>query len=211
MGKDFLEKFIGNHTRAQVVRVFIFAPNERMTVAQVAKRSSVGAPAVGKEIKVLEEMEVIVKEKSPRVQNKKSTKRGKGRRSPKQEIAWILNLQFKYLRALSSFVHEVSPIRYDNILNALKTTGRLSVVIASGCLTGDITRPVDLIVVADNLNESRLEHAIRSLEPLFGRELRYSTFGTMEFTYRLTIHDHLLRDILDYPHKVLLDRAGALK
>ncbi|MEK7106609.1 MAG: hypothetical protein AAB899_00280 [Patescibacteria group bacterium] len=214
MRDDFLEKFVGSRARARVVRAFIFSQNESLTTAQVAKRSNIGAPMVKREIKFMEDAGIIVKEKSVDIKIKKSPRNAsakKSRRPVKQESAWRLNPQFKYLRALSPFVHEVSPIRYDKILDALRNTGRLSVVIASGCFMGDVTRPVDLVVVADNLNESRLEHAIKSLEPLFGREIRYSTFGTLEFTYRLTIQDHLIRDTLDYPHMILLDRAGALK
>ena len=128
----------------------------------------------------------------------------------KQETLWVLNAEFKHLRALSSFIHEVSPPRYGNILATLKNCGRLSAVVASGCFMGDTTRPVDLIVVVDNVNENRLLHAMKALEPIFGREIRYASFSTTEFSYRLTIQDRLIRDTLDYPHMVLLDRAHLL-
>ena len=214
MGGDFLEKLVGTHARARVIRVFIFNQTEAMTVATVAKCAGVSAHAAGKEIKNLETLGVINKGKAENTHRAKSSKSARGKKSKhtaKQEALWLVNPQFKHLRALSSFIHEVSPIRHDNILNALKNTGRLSVVIASGCFMGDVTRPVDLIVVADNVNEDRLLYAIKSLEPLSGREIRYSVFGSPEFSYRLTIQDRLIRDILDYPHTVLLDRAGVLK
>lgn len=214
MGWDFLEKFTGSHARARVVRVFIFNQTERMTAAKVAKRAGVSAQAASREIKGLENLDMIIKGKSAVIQPVKSTNSARGKkvkRAAKQESSWLVNPQFKHLHALSSFIYEVSPIRYDNILHALKNTGRLSVVIATGCFAGDITRPVDLIVVADNVNEERLLHAIKSLEPLSGREIRYSVFGSPEFSYRLTIQDRLIRDVLDFPHKILLDRAGVLR
>src|SRR3989338_1211106 len=214
MGGDFLEKLVGTHARARVIRVFIFNQVEPMTVAKAAKRAGVSAKAAKREIKGLEGWGVILKESMARSQTGKSSKHTRGKklkRGAKQESSWLINPQFKHLHALSSFIHEVSPIRYDNILSALKNTGRLSVVVASGCFMGDDTRPVDLIVVADNVNEDRLLYAIKSLEPLSGREIRYSVFGAPEFSYRLTIQDRLIRDILDYPHMVLLDRAGVLK
>jgi len=214
MGENFLEKLVGGRARARVLRVFVFNQTEPMTTTKVSKRAGVSAQAARREIKNMEKLGVIIQEKRAVTQSQrppKKARRKKSKRGIKQESAWLVNPQFKHLRALSSFVHEVSPIRYDNILNALKNTGRLSVVIASGCFIGDVTRPVDLIVVADNLNEDRLLHAIKSLEPLSGREIRYSAFGKPEFSYRLTIQDRLIRDILDYPHKVLLDRTGVLK
>lgn len=214
MAEDFLDTLTGNHARARVIRVFIFNQAEPMTIVQVAKRAGVSAQAVKREIKCLEKLGIIAKRKSADIQPRKSSKNVRGKKSKrpaKQESAWLVNPQFKHLRALSSFIYEVSPIRYDNILGALKKTGRLSVVIATGCFMGDVTRPVDLVVVADNVNEDRLLYAIKSLELLSGREIRYSMFGSPEFSYRLTIQDRLIRDVLDYPHTILLDRAGVLK
>src|SRR3989344_4479321 len=43
-----------------------------------------------------------------------------------------------------------------------------------------------------------------------GREIRYAVFSTPEFRYRLTIQDRLIRDTLDYPHLVLLDKTRLL-
>ena len=214
MGEGFLEKFTGSHARARVIRVFIFNQDEPITITKAAKRAGVSAQAAKREIKSMEGWGVILKERIASTQPRKSSKHARGKklkRTVPHEDAWRTNPQWKHLRALSSFIHEVSPIRYDNILGALKNTGRLSVVIATGCFMGDVTRPVDLVVVADNVNEDRLLYAIKSLEPLSGREIRYSVFGSPEFSYRLTIQDRLIRDILDYPHKVLLDRAGVLK
>jgi hypothetical protein len=37
-----------------------------------------------------------------------------------------------------------------------------------------------------------------------GAELTYAVFDTKEFLYRLNMYDKLIRDILDYPHEVVL-------
>lgn len=202
MKEDFLGEFIGNPARARVVRAFIFNQSELFSATRLVKLAGVNAKAVAKEVKILARLGVI--------KGGKAAKGKRGKKDTKPEAIWVVNPEFKYLRALSSFIHAVFPIRYANILNALKNSGRLSVVIVSGCFMGDLTRPADMIVVADNLNEARLEHAIKALEPLFGREIRYASFSTPEFQYRLTIQDRLIRDTLDYPHIVLLDRARLL-
>ena len=49
---------------------------------------------------------------------------------------------------------------------------------------------------------------IEGLEAEIGKELRYAAFETGEFNYRLGMYDKLVRDILDYPHTVVLDRLG---
>ena len=45
---------------------------------------------------------------------------------------------------------------------------------------------------------------VRRLEAEIGAELTYATFETKEFIYRLNMYDKLVRDILDFPHEVVL-------
>lgn len=202
MKDDFLGALIGNPARASVLRAFLFSQSELFSAAKLAKLSGINGKTAVRVINALEKLGIIKKAKPPKG-NKKS-------QNQKIEVRWSVDPEFKYLRALSSFIHAVFPIRYSNIVKTLKDSGKLSAVIVSGCFMGDLTRPADMIVVADNLNEIRLERAIKSLEPLFGREIRYASFLTPEFQYRLTIQDRLIRDTLDYPHLVLLDRAKVL-
>ena len=207
MAEDFLSKVLGNAARAKVLRAFIFSPTEFFTLPAVAKRSGAPLKAVAKEVKALEDLGIIKKGKLTitLANNPKRTVAGK-----QKEQAWHFNVDFKHGRALSKFIHEVSPVSHASIILALKGSGRLAAVVLSGSFVGDPTRPADLLIAADGLNESRLERAIKTLEPEFGREIRYAAFSTPEFRYRLTVQDRLIRDTLDYPHLVLLDRARLL-
>lgn len=213
MAEDFLGSFIGNTARARILRAFIFSQSEPLTLAQAAKRSGV-SPRVGeREIRALEALGIIRRSKSaptPKAARRLSKKKAKHSSAKKTEAAWGLHPDFKYSRALSMFVHEVSPVRYNKIIETLKRAGKVSIVIISGSFMGDPSRPADLLVVGDGMNDARVEGAVRSLEPHFGREIRYASFSTPEFRYRLTIQDRLIRETLDYPHLVLLDRTKLL-
>ena len=46
------------------------------------------------------------------------------------------------------------------------------------------------------------------MEAEMGRELQYATLSTEEFFYRRSIGDRLVRDVVDFPHEVLVDRIG---
>lgn len=170
-----------------------------MTTREASRRAGVSTKAAESEIAALAKLGVVKKT------------RGSARKGIKKaDTLWEANPDFTHLRPLAAFVHEVSPIRYDNIVGALKKTGKISAVILSGAFMGDPSRPADLLVAADSFNERRMEMAVRVLEPLFGREIRYAAFTTPEFRYRLTIQDRLIRDTLDFPHVVLLDRTRLL-
>jgi hypothetical protein len=208
MKDDFLSKLVGSPARSQTLRVFMFNPGEPFTVAALAKRAGISRPAAEREVKAMEHLGIVKKGRQMSITLANGTKRVV---SGKQHVpTWVVDAEFKHLRALSSFVHEVSPIKYESIVGALRRTGKLSAVILSGNFIGDETRPADLIVALDSLNERRLETAIKGLEPTIGREIRYAAFSTPEFRYRLTIQDRLMRDTLDYPHLVLLDKTRLL-
>lgn len=198
---DFLADFLGNPARARVLRAVV--SGTASSVPDLAKLAGVTPVVLRKELAVIEKLGLV----------RKTTKRvevdGKGqkRKSMVQET-WLPNTESQYLRAVSSFVQETSPSEFKRVEKALRGSGRLSTVILSGVFVGDSTRPADLLIAWDSLNERRLERAVKALEPFFGREIRYAAFPTPEFRYRLTIQDRLLRETLDFPHRILVNRAG---
>ncbi len=62
--------------------------------------------------------------------------------------------------------------------------------------------------MGDKLEERPLTAAVHLLEAELGRELRFASFSTEQFRYRLGVYDRLLRDVFDYPHRPILDRLG---
>lgn len=209
MKDDFISQLTGSAARGRILRALIFNENEIFNPKRAASRAGISPEAAKRELMALQKMGIVRSAKAVlTVKNGKVDAKKKNTMKPEQ--VWFLDPGFKHLRALSAFVREVSPMRYDQILGALKRSGKMSAVILSGSFMGDPTRPADILLAADTLNERRLETAVKELEPLFGRELRYAAFSTPEFRYRLTIQDRLIRDTLDFPHVVLLDRSRML-
>jgi hypothetical protein len=201
MKQDFLATFIGNPNQARILRTFIFNEGERFTARQLSRLAGISGEGAQEALENLKAMH-LVRSVSP------SIVQAKKKEHP--EKSWFLNPEFEHLKALVRFVKDISPVRYDEIVEALKRTGKLSTVVLSGSFMGDKSRPADMLVAADSFNEARLESAVRQLEPMFGREIRYAVFSTPEFRYRLTVQDKMLRDTFDFPHLVLLDRSGML-
>lgn len=204
MSSDFLADFLRNPSQAKVLRVLVSSEAKELSVPHIAKRAGVSAHIVNRELRALTKMEIVKKVKAHPEKTKKGGKEDGGER-------WVLNRDFKYLRALAEFVQQTSTAQFKNIEHALKGSGRLSAVVLSGIFMGDPSRPADLLVAGDSLNERRLEQAVRGLELMFGREIRYAAFSTPEFRYRLTIQDRLIRDTLEFPHRVLLSKNGIFK
>lgn len=199
--QDFLAQFLGNVVRARVLRTLVSHEAEDLSLPHIAKRAGTSTTVAGREIQALAKWGILRR-------GKVSAGSVKGRGREQGGPSWILNPDFRHYRALRTFIQETSPVEYKNVEKALKGSGRLSAVILSGVFVGDMSRPVDILVAGDALNERRLQDAMRGLEPLFGREIRYAAFSTPEFRYRLTVQDRLLRETLDYPHRVLLSRVN---
>jgi predicted nucleotidyltransferase len=64
---------------------------------------------------------------------------------------------------------------------------------------------VDVLLVCDKLNKTILNQIIKGLEAEIGKELDYVVFDSNEFKYRLDMYDKLVCDVIDLPHKKLID------
>lgn len=198
--QDFLSTFLGNQHRARVVRAFAANDLDEMSMAVIMKRAGVSLSVAKREVKALAAMKLLRCAK-------RQVETAKGRK--KAEEMWSLNSDHKYTRALTVFVREVSPTQFHEVERAIKGAGKVSTLVLSGLFVGDHSRPADLLIAGD-MNQRRLERAVRGLEPKFGREIRYALLTTPEFRYRITVQDRLVRDVLDFPHRVLVDRTGIL-
>jgi hypothetical protein len=198
---DFLTRFVGSPSMVKILRLVIFNPDECFTIDEIASRSQVTKPVARKEINFFEKLGVVKKGLCP-------MKDDQGAMPNKRVPGYQVNEMFEYLRPLKAFIRDTSPVQHSGITEKLRGAGKLKVVIASGTFVDDATSRVDLLVVADGLNERKLQTALRGIEAEIGRELRYAAFLTDEFRYRVNVYDKLVRDILDYPHHVLLDKLG---
>ncbi len=95
-----------------------------------------------------------------------------------------------------------------DIIRIMKRVGTLRAIVLSGVFTGVIESKIDLLIVGDRVDEKALITAVHSIEAELGRELRYASFLTPDFRYRAGVYDRLIRDIMDYPHRTILDRIG---
>ena len=84
----------------------------------------------------------------------------------------------------------------------------MKLLVVSGLFTQNNDSRIDVLLVGDRLKRSKIEKALKDMESEIGKELAYALFETSEFKYRMEVYDKFVRDILDYPHKVLLDKIG---
>ena len=97
----------------------------------------------------------------------------------------------------------------SEIVRRLSKVGKLKLVLISGVFTQDKDSRVDMLVVGNNINKTTLSKVVKTIEAELGKELVYAFFETSDFEYRMSMYDKLIRDIMDYPHQVLLNKISS--
>jgi len=179
---EILEKILGNSARVKIMRLFLLNRNKGFTSKDIVKRSRVSAAIVRRELRLLLSVGFV----------------------KKRDVNWSYNSSFKYGEEFEDLLVRSDSLNKDTILNNFKKVGRVKLVIASGLFIKNHDSRVDLLIVGDKMKRGKIEEGIRKLEAELGAELSYAVFETEEFLYRLKMYDKLVRDILDYPHEVLL-------
>lgn len=203
---DSLGTIFGSEARVKIMRLFLFNAEEVFDLDTVSDKSKVNRTLTKKEVFILEKAKLIKRKSFVKVTQKKVGKKLKEVKSKK--IGFYLNQDFPYITALKQLLIKTKTLEGGEIVKRLSRIGKLKLVIVSGVFTQEKDSRVDIFIVGNNINKSSLTNAIKSIEAELGKELIYVYFETPDFQYRLGMYDKLIRDVLDYPHQVLLDKLS---
>lgn len=182
---EILGKILGNGARVRIMRLFLLNRSKSFKTKDIVKRSRVSSDIVRRELKLLASVNFIKKHSLA-------------------SIDWSFNSFFKYAREFEDLLVRSESLDKTKLLDNFKKVGRVKLVLVSGVFIKNDDSRVDLLIVGDKMKRGKIEQGIRRLEAEIGAELIYAIFDTKEFIYRLNMYDKLVRDILDYPHEVLL-------
>jgi len=183
---DPLIKLFGSHARLKLLRLFLFNPSLAFSAAEAGKRARVASAEARRELLTLRQAGLLRKMRG------KLTRYG-------------LNDKFPYLLALKHLLLNTVR-RGDSVPDRLRAAGALKLVILTGVFVGDVEGDLDLLIAGDRVKETTLREKVKGLEAELGRELRYAFLSTPDFLYRLNMNDKLIRDVMDYPHRIVYDR-----
>ncbi len=196
---DVLGKLFGSTARVKILRLFVFNERTQFSADLVARRAKITLPVARRELRALEQAGLVRRGATAR--------RGKSG-GPK----FRLEAGFPHLAPLRYFLANTAALDDQDILRKLRAArGKLSLVIAAGMFIQDADSRIDLLIVGDGLKERALAGVVKDIEAELGKEIRLAVFSRKDFEYRHSMYDKLVRDILDYPHRTLLDRIGVEK
>jgi len=191
---ETLSKLFGSENKVKIMRLFLFNPERVFDTADVAERIKAEISKVRREMNVMEKMGLV---KTRSYSKKRSGGQG-----------FTLDTQFPYLAPLQNFLINIEPLHPKEIVNKINKLGSIKLIIIAGVFIQEAESRLDMLVVGDGIKKTSLENTIKVLESEIGKELKYTHFTTEEFKYRLSMCDKLTRDVLDYPHRKVLNKLG---
>ncbi len=187
---DSLSKLFGSPQRLKLLRLFLFNNDTTFSVTDAAFRSKISKDQARKEINALLAIGVI----------KKRTEKG--------SAIYQAERKFEHYNALLVFLRSSTSMKDADLMRLIKRAGSIRAIILAGLFTGSLESKVDIMIVGDRIEERTLKTVIHTIEAELGRELRYASFLTPDFRYRAGVYDRLIRDVMDYPHRTILDKMG---
>ncbi len=188
-----LGKLFGSEAKVKIMRLFLFNPETVFDTGEISERAKVDSPKVRREMSNLEKMGLVKRRASAK-------KRG--------GHGFVLETQFSYLTQLQNFLINIEPLLPKEIIRKVSKIGNIKLIVIAGVFLQEAESRIDILIVGDGIKKSNLENLIKTLEAEIGKELRYAHFTTEDFKYRISMFDKLIRDILDYPHRKILNKTG---
>lgn len=184
---DPLAKLFGSPARLKLLRLFLFNPLQSFTSEEASRRTQVAVGEARRQAGVFVQSGLL-----------KANHRSK-------HVRFEVDNTFPYLRALQNLLLNVES-RSEEVRLRLKTVGTIKLIVVAGMFMGEWESGIDLLIVGDKIKDRSFKNQIKQLEAEIGREIRYTLLSSRDFLYRLNMSDKLMRDIFDFPHRIVLDK-----
>jgi len=204
---EILSKLFGNKERVKLMRLFLLNPNLFYSLSDATKRAKITTGSAKRELVLLEEIGFVTVKKLAMIAPDNGKKK-KSKKAPVKNRVWQLNPDFFFVEHLKSIFNADFLAGREDLAERFKNCGKVKLVILSGLFVQDGGTRADILVVGDDLRRSAVEGIIATIESEIGRELVYGIMETRDYFFRLSSSDRFVRDIVDYPHKLLIDRMS---
>ena len=204
-----LEKIFGGRDRVRLIRFFLHNQEEFFLKEEISTKLQIRPNTLRREIRFLENVSFLLKKRIQKTILIPARKRNKDPIMKKRKAdGWKLNPNFEYLRPFTKIFAEDRDLNNNVFIKNFKGMGNMQFIMVTGFFMHDDEARADLLIVGDKLKKDLIERVIHKIEAEMGRELRYIIFDTAEFSYRMKMYDRLIRDIINGPKRVLLDKLG---
>lgn len=193
MSLVLFDALFGSKARARLIRFFLVNPGVEFATAEVAEKTLVPRADVVRELVRLTKMKLLFE------------------RSRKGKKHFIVNEEFPFYTELKSLVSKLNVHAQSQVFRKLKIIGEVKLILISGLFLNYPKSKVDMILVVNNVNRTKLKHAITHLEAEVGREIRFVLMNSEELHYRLNMLDRFFIEFLEGPYEEVTNKVPEMK
>ncbi len=204
---DILGKLFGSPARVRIMRLFLMNGEDIFEVKDVVQRARTTLEIVRKEVRLLRDVGLIKERDALKLVPKSTRAKDAADMKKKKYTGFGLNPAFPFLGSLRALVTEIAMGKED-IAVRFKGCGHFKLIIVAGIFIDEPNSRVDVLIVGDRLKKAAIERELKKLEAEVGKELSYALMESPEFEYRFGVYDKFVRDIVDYPHLVVLNKIN---
>ncbi len=203
-----LTKLFGSNTRAKILKLFFFHPEEKHYIRQAARDLGLQVNSVRRELENLEKFGLLVSETGEGGEEDKEKDNGKSKKKNNQEKKYFrVNKQFSLFEDVKSLIIKSQILYKEDFARRLKKAGNPKLLVLSGVFVNKLNSSVDVLIVG-RVNRDKVKRIISGLENEIGREINFSLMSPSEFKYRRDIVDIFLYDILEGEKIIVIDEVG---
>lgn len=190
---ETLEMLFGSKARTRILRLFLLNPDVEYNIADISRKNMILAGSVRKEVSALIKIKFLMEK----------TRKGKK--------VYILDQQFPFCIELKNLFAKSTASPESKSLAKIKGIGDVKLALISGIFLNYPKSKADMVLVANNVNRSKLKNLMNSLEAEIGKEVSFVLMNTEEFKYRFDMLDRFLLDFIEGPNMQLIDKMPGLK
>ncbi len=204
---ELLGKLFGGNDKVKIMRFFLHNPDLILSVNKISEKTKCKPAVVRKELSNLSSIGFIERKKSKvYVLSSKTSKTKKVTQQTKEIIGFKLNNEFSYNESLRDLLFDFEEVDKKELANRFKNIGRIKKFLISGIFIGSDKSRVDILIVGEAINKTKTEKIFDVLSSEIGRDVIFSVMDVEEFVYRDKMYDKFIRDILEQPNQVIIDK-----
>lgn len=179
------EHFLDSPIKIRLIKFFVYNHNKFFAVKDIAHRLNIPAGVVRKHAKELRKIGFL---------------------KSRSAESFSISYRFPYLNEIKGLVQKFPPVSEEFLQKEAKKIGNVKALIIAGMLVHAEKVRAEIVLVGDRISEKKAEKFLHAIEAQAGKELRYVLLTTEEFVYRKKMFDRFVLDVLEFPHRIIINK-----
>lgn len=179
------EDFFNSEVKSRLIKFFLYNGTKFFSVSEIGQRLAISGRSVrGPLIQLLE---------CGFVRSKSATQ-------------FAINPKFPHLSDLKNMVLQFPAVSDETLTEEVHKIGSIKLFIIAGVLINSPKARAEALIVGNKISEKKSARFLAMIEASIGREVRYVLMTPDEFKYRKNMFDRFVLDILEFPHRTIINK-----